>query len=109
MSESKMGRRDAARRALTVLGAAVLAPSVLTGCGEEGGGALNCNDTSGLEPAQVATRESQSYVESSPNAEQTCVSCRFYAAGAAGQCGTCTVLQGPINPAGYCALWAATA
>ena len=108
MSNSKMGRRDAARRALTVLGAAVLAPSVLTACGEEGG-ALSCNDTSGLEPAQLAVRESQNYLEVSPNAEQTCASCRFFTAGAAGQCGTCTVIQGPINPAGYCALWAAVA
>ena len=111
MSDSKIGRRDATRRALTVLGAAMLAPSALVGCGEEGGGGegLTCTDTSGLEPAQLTTRESQAYTDSSANAEQNCANCRFYTAGQADQCGSCQVIQGPIHPDGYCNLWAAQA
>lgn len=111
MSDAKIGRRDAAKRALTVLGAAVIAPSALIGCGgeEEGGGALTCTDTSGLEAAQIATREAQSYTDSSTNADQNCANCNFYQAGQADACGTCQVIQGPIHPDGYCGLWAATA
>ena len=109
MSEVKISRRDATRRALTVLGAVFAAPSVLTGCGseEEGGGELTCTDTTGLEPAQVSTREAQHYVDHSENAEQNCANCRFYTAGQEGACGSCQVIQGPIHPEGHCTLWAA--
>lgn len=110
MSDGKMGRRDAARRALVVLGAAAVAPSALVGCGgeEEGGGALDCTDTSSLNPAQLQTRQSQSYVESSPNEGQNCANCRFFQAPSQeGSCGTCQVIAGPINPDGYCNLYAA--
>lgn len=111
MSDSKMGRRDATRRALTVLGAAFVAPAALVGCGgeEEGEAELSCTDTTGLAPAAVSTRESQNYVDHSTNPEQSCANCRFYTAGAAGQCGSCQVIQGPIHPEGNCGLWAAQA
>lgn len=113
MNESKMGRRDATRRALTVLGAVFVAPSALAACGgeeeEAGGGELTCTDTSGLEQAAITTREAQNYVDQSPNADQNCANCRFYTAGQAGECGSCQVVQGPIHPEGYCNLWAAQA
>jgi hypothetical protein len=110
MNESNMGRRDAARRALTVLGAALVAPSALVACGgEEGAATLTCTDTSGLAAAAVATRESQAYTDTSTNPQQKCSGCRFFTAGAAGQCGTCQVVQGPIHPDGNCNLWAAAA
>jgi hypothetical protein len=111
MSDGKMGRRDAARRALVVLGAAALAPSALVGCGgEEEGGELTCTDTSGLNPAQVQTRQGQNYTDSSPNEGQSCSNCRFYQAPSqAGSCGTCQVIAGPIHPEGYCNLYAAQA
>lgn len=109
MNDSNMGRRDAARRALTVLGAAAVAPAALVACGgeEEGGGGLTCTDTSGLAAAAVATRETQAYTDSSTHADQSCANCRFFTAGQAGQCGTCQVIQGPIHPDGHCNLWAA--
>ena len=114
MNESKMGRRDATRRALTVLGAVFVAPSALAACGGEeegggGGGELSCNDTSGLEQAQITAREAQNYVDRSTNAEQNCGNCRFYTAAGEGECGGCQVVQGPIHPEGYCNLWAAQA
>lgn len=111
MKKRTMGRRDAARRTLTVLGAAAVAPGLLAACGEEGGeeAGLDCTDTSGLEPAQVSTRQGQSYVEHSTNPEQTCSNCRFFTAGGANQCGSCQVIAGPINPEGNCNLWAAQA
>ncbi|MGE0786073.1 MAG: high-potential iron-sulfur protein [Sandaracinaceae bacterium] len=107
MTERKMGRREAARRALTVLGAAALAPSALAACGGEESGGLSCNDTSSLNPAQQTTRTSQHYVEASTDPAKKCADCRFFTAGAAGQCGSCQVIQGPINPDGNCDLWAA--
>ena len=107
MEENRIGRRDALKRALTVLGAAAIAPTLLAGCGEEGGGALSCAGTDGLSAPEIATRNSQAYVEASANAEQTCANCNFFTAGQAGQCGTCTVIRGTINPAGYCNLWVA--
>jgi len=114
MNESKMGRRDATRRALTVLGAVFVAPSALAACGgdeEEGGGGgeLTCTDTTGLEQSAITTRESQNYTDHSTHADQNCANCRFYTAGGDGECGSCQVVQGPIHPDGHCTLWAAQA
>ncbi|HEY8432435.1 MAG TPA: high-potential iron-sulfur protein [Sandaracinaceae bacterium] len=108
MSDGKMGRREAAKRALMVLGAAVIAPSALAGCGskeEEGG--FSCQNTSGLSPAELSTRQSQAYTDSSPHADKRCDNCRFFQAGQPNACGTCQVIRGPIHPQGYCNLWAA--
>lgn len=108
--EKKMGRREVAKRALLVLGAAAVAPSALAGCGGEGeGGGLSCTDTSGLTPAEITTRQSQAYTDSSPHSDKRCDNCRFWQAGQAGQCGGCQVIRGPIHPQGYCNLWVATA
>ena len=109
MSGTKIGRRGAIKRALTVLGASAVAPALLAACGgEEEAAGLSCSDTTGLEAAAVTTREGQAYTDSSSNAEQNCANCSFYTAGAAGACGTCTVIQGTIHPDGYCNLWAAS-
>ena len=111
--EKRIGRRGAMKRALTVLGAVTVAPTLLAACGSDdddgggGGGGLSCTDTSGMEPAAVTAREAQAYTDSSSNAEQNCANCNFYTAGAANACGSCAVVQGPINPEGYCNLWAA--
>lgn len=109
MSEKIIGRRGVMKRALTVLGAAAVAPALLSACGGEEESGLTCTDTSGLEPAAVTTRESQHYADTSTNAEQNCANCNFFTAGQANQCGSCTVIQGPIHADGYCNLWAAQA
>lgn len=108
MNEEKMGRREVARRALVVLGAAALAPTVFAGCGGGGAGELTCTDTSGLNPTQLQTRQSQNYTDSSPRGSEKCSTCRFYQApNQQGSCGTCQVIAGPIHPDGYCDLFAA--
>jgi hypothetical protein len=108
MSKETMGRRDAAKRMLMVLGAAAVGPSVLAACGgEEGGDVLNCTDISGLSPAEITTRQSQAYSDISPHADKHCNNCNFFTAGQANACGSCTVIKGPIHPEGYCNLWAA--
>lgn len=109
MSDGKMGRREAARRALMVLGAAAIAPSALAGCGGEQEAGLSCQNTSGLTPAELSTRQSQAYTDDSPHADKRCNNCRFFQAGQPNACGTCQVIRGPIHPEGYCNLWAAQA
>lgn len=109
MSDGKMGRREAAKRALMVLGAAAVAPSVLAACGGEEEAGLSCTDTSSLSPAELTTRQSQAYTDHSPHADKHCNNCNFYTAGQANACGTCQVIRGPIHPEGYCNLWAARA
>jgi hypothetical protein len=109
MSEGKIGRREAAKRALMVLGAAAIAPSALAACGGEEEGGLTCTDTSGLSAAEVTTRTSQAYTDHSTHADQKCNNCRFYTAGQGNACGTCQVIRGPIHPDGHCNLWAAQA
>ena len=103
-----MKRRDFVIR-LAVLGAV---PSVLSACsgGGDSGGGLNCTDVTGLAPADVQMRTSQAYVEVSTHGAQNCGTCNFYTAPtAAGACGGCQVIRGPINPAGYCNLFVARA
>jgi hypothetical protein len=97
----KIGRRTLLRRSLIVLAAA----PVLGACGSSG---PSCSDTTGLDPTALANRTTQQYVEHSLRASSHCSSCRFFTAGSgAGACGTCTLIAGPINPDGYCNLFAA--
>ncbi|MFK7984488.1 MAG: high-potential iron-sulfur protein [Sandaracinaceae bacterium] len=107
----EIGRREAARRFLTVLGAAAVAPAALAACGgEEGGGELSCTDTTGLQPAAVTMRQQQNYVDASENAEQNCANCNFYTAPSGDGCGACSVLMNsPVHPDGHCGLWAPSA
>lgn len=100
MSETNrnLGRRDVLR--LMVVGGAGLA---VAACGGSSG--PTCTDTTGLAEADVTMRTSQGYVEASTHGADNCAACTFYTAGAAGACGTCTVIRGPINPAGYCNLF----
>ena len=106
MKKDTIGRRDALKRALTVLGAATVAPQLLAACGSESSGGLSCTDTTGLSAAEISTRESQAYADSSADPNKKCVDCTFYTAGQAGACGTCSVIRGPIHPDGTCNLFA---
>lgn len=103
MSEKTLSRRALLRRGVA-LGAGVVGLTVI-GCGGEE--ALSCTDTSGLEPAEQATRSALGYVEQSPQgAARNCANCNFFEAASANQCGGCTLIAGPINPVGYCNSWA---
>jgi hypothetical protein len=64
---------------------------------------LTCTDTSALAPADVQVRAALAYVDTSVEAGKTCAGCQqFIPAPAAGSCGTCKVVKGPINPGGNC-------
>ena len=72
-------------------------------CSKSTPAALVCTDTSSLAPADVAIRTSLAYVDTSTEPGKTCTTCQqFIAPAAAGACGTCKVVKGPINPGGYC-------
>jgi hypothetical protein len=89
--------RAAALGAVTAAGGAFLAA-----CSKP---ALVCTDTTGVDPAAVALRQAQAYVDKSTTSGRNCTNCSFYQAAADGQCGACTLFAGPINPEGYCNGW----
>lgn len=103
-------RRELLRRS-AFFGAAVVGGGALlsaSGCQDDGGEEkLTCADTSGLEQGQIQTRKSLKYTDSTPNEDQNCANCNFFKAGGQNQCGTCTVVPGPIHPDGWCSSWAA--
>lgn len=109
MAEHKIGRREAARRTLGVLGAAAFGGSVFAACGSKQEEGFSCMDTNGLSPAEVGMRNAQNYVDHSPHGEEKhCANCNLYqAAQSETQCGGCRVIKGPVHPEGYCGLWAA--
>ncbi|MFP4597044.1 MAG: high-potential iron-sulfur protein [Persicimonas sp.] len=127
MSDQKLNRRDFFKRAAVLGAVAAGAGTFLSACekpqnGEQapadqqeqeqaaGGeaGDLNCEDTAGLDEAQIKTRESLNYTDESPEADQTCDNCQLYKEPEeAGTCGGCTTVPGPIHPKGWCTAWVA--
>lgn len=104
-------RREFLKHVVSVGALSIGASAVLTACGKkEGGGAekaSGCMDTTGLAEGDIKMRESNAYVDVSPNKDKNCENCALYKPAAAGAaCGGCNVLKGPIAPKGYCNLWA---
>ena len=103
--------------ALTVGGATLLAAceSSPADSGEsapaaaEGGGEFSCNEPGqleGLTEAQIQNREAQNYTDTTPNPAQRCDNCGLWEDPAPGEnCGGCSVVAGPIHPAGWCSIW----
>ncbi len=68
---------------------------------------FTCTDTSGLTEQELTMRNTLQYVDASPDPEKLCDGCALYVAAVAGQnCGTCTVIKGPIHPKGSCTSFA---
>ena len=103
----KLNRRDFLERA-AVLGASLSAGALLVACKGGGGSSeLSCIDTAGMSEADISTRTSMAYVDVSTVAGKNCSTCALYTQPSTeGECGGCTVVRGPINPAGYCNVWA---
>jgi hypothetical protein len=92
------------RRELLHSGAA-LGALVLTGtaCGKTQPPPLSCTDTSSLSSADITLRAALGYLDQSTEAGRQCRACQqFVAPPSEGQCGTCKIVKGPINPGGYC-------
>ena len=102
-SMKKLNRREFLETA-AVIGAGIGVGAVLSGC--KGGGTVSCGDTTGLSEADLGTRTAMDYVEASTEAGKTCSNCALFTADPGGGCGLCSVVKGPINPAGNCSVWA---
>lgn len=80
-----------------------------SGQGEAAGGAVanvDCSDLSSLTENDMQLRENLKYVVETADPAKRCDNCQFYVT-TDETCGTCTILKGPIEPAGYCMTWAA--
>lgn len=96
--DDKLSRRDllqqsAAYGVLAALGASACTQSLP---------ALSCADTTSLSASDAQVRVSLGYVDASPMPGKACSGCQQFLPGPANQCGSCKVLRGSINPAGYC-------
>ncbi len=89
-------------RAPVLVPFAALAPVAAVGCG----GGLDCTDTSALSGAELTERTAVNYVERSADPAKRCENCSLYRRGDANACGSCTLIKGPIHPAGTCIRWA---
>ena len=68
-----------------------------------------CEDVSALSTPDQIRRTSMKYVSLSPDGDtKSCASCKFFTPPKESACGTCSLVPGPIAPAGRCTLWAAT-
>lgn len=103
---------DTSRRSFlagtTRLCAAIAGTALLAACRTGGGGAAaaTCDDTAGVDAAMQQARSGLQYVTQAADPAKRCDACMLYTAGAAGGCGTCTALAGPIAPAGSCMAFA---
>lgn len=64
-----------------------------------------CYDPAALPLSQKNRRRSLGYAEASDDPARHCSICSFFTAGAAG-CGTCGLLNGPVNAGAVCASFA---
>ncbi|TDP77263.1 high-potential iron-sulfur protein [Bradymonas sediminis] len=71
-------------------------------------GALDCSDTSGLNAAEISTREQLKYVEQTPKPAQDCANCLHWKPVSGEGCGGCAIMAGKFNPRGWCIAWVAT-
>ncbi len=106
MSDHHVSRRDFLHQSLLLGGLAAGSAAVLGSACGSGGGTLACMDTTGLTDAEKAMRNQLQYADRSPDPTKVCSGCRFFVANAsANACGTCTLVKGPISPAGHCTSW----
>lgn len=100
---SEVITRRSALRAIA-LPLAVAVPVALLGCSRE----PKCDDTSALPPEAKKSRvEVAGYVELSTDFMKRCDRCAQFVPGGEQQCGTCKIVEGPINPKGTCKLFVA--
>lgn len=103
-----MTRKEFLKRLVAFGIAGASATQLLTACGGSGGGASQadpCNDLTGLSDADKQTRTQFQYTGTSADANKVCDKCALWV-GLQGNCGTCQVVKGPINPKGTCTAFA---
>ena len=124
---ARLSRRNFLTRAAAIGAAALGAGTILAACdgpsgqrqppGGQGSGdpqadpEAACDDLSGLTEGEKNMRINQikqfKYVEESPYPDKICANCQFWVEPVGGtRCGGCQLIQGPIEPDGYCTSWA---
>ncbi len=63
-----------------------------------------CVDPATLDGGAKSMRSSLNYVDASPDPAKACALCAFFQASGDG-CGTCQLLNGPVNSKGHCDSW----
>jgi hypothetical protein len=102
MNETPIGRRAAVHRLLLVPAAIAVPTWFHVGC-KSGSAPLVCNETAGLSPEDLKARVvTFDYVDTSPDPQKRCTACKQFRTAGEGQCGSCTIVKGPINPNGTC-------
>ena len=102
-----LNRREFIKRIPIVSGSAILAGLYIKGC-KSSEQPDPCSDLSGLTEEEKNTRKEFAYVSKSPYPEKVCDNCELWIAPKEGSlCGGCEVMEGPVDPKGYCTVWAA--
>jgi hypothetical protein len=97
-----LASHDGSRRVF--LGASLALVATTLGCRKEP--PLDCSDISGLKPAERKQRDAVTYLDASADPTRTCQRCLQWVAPAAGGCGSCKLVPGPVHPLGTCRLFA---
>jgi hypothetical protein len=100
---------NSSRRAFLRGSASLVVLSAAAACKKESK-PFTCTEVSALSPADTAVRTALGYVEPSPEPGKDCAGCVQFTASpsdAAGACGGCKLMKGPIHPKGYCKGFAA--
>lgn len=117
--EAGMDRREFFRRvgAAALAGAGLALGLAACGGGDKGNAESTsaatskpavdpCSDLSGLTQDELATRTTFQYKAVAADPAKVCTKCNFWHAPEGGSpCGTCTLVKGPIEPAGGCMSW----
>jgi len=100
MKDDTINRREAVRRFFLASAALAVPGWVALGCKSE---SLSCASTAGLSADELKNRtETLAYTDASPDPSKLCEKCQLFTSGGEGQCGTCKLVKGPINPKGTC-------
>lgn len=67
---------------------------------------LSCTNLQGLTPEEVQARTTLGYVDQTTDPTKQCSTCTQWVEPAGEGCGSCKVLKGPMNPNGFCKLYA---
>lgn len=69
-----------------------------------------CGDLTGLSDAEKQMRDSLGYIPQTEIPEQRCDNCMLWTVPQGDAfCGGCTIMAGPVHPAGWCNSWVAQA
>ena len=94
-----MSNRTLMRRDL-IAGAVLLAATCAAGRTRTAAAETVCANPNLGDPEQ---RKSLHYVEAAQDPQKTCEGCMYFQS--QGRCGSCRVIAGQVNPAGYCDSW----